>query len=250
MFYYVFIIFHMFFLMAFSCVFMFFLICLFLPLRTPQELHDLWLEASKEPVWQQIFSNCGILDELDDDAIEWLNKRHKPEVAKMANGKMEKMEKMKKAPEEKAPQQKAPAFESPEKVSTLPRRLQGSRGVDWLTSKEAAPTLLAKAKSKAKSSKPVVTLPERLPSQSGPKKSTDDMEMESGDEFAKDFLVKLGWLGNIKARNRKPKQVVTKWIQFLFWGKALILYNKQRFTKVGHVHFVSFCFLTMTAIQQ
>lgn len=146
-----------FFLVVFSCFFVFaqaFSCFLFLLLGTPQELHDLWLEAAKDPVWQQIFHNCGILDELDADAIKWLDKRHKRPAKAV---KLAKVEKMEKAPEEKAPdpEQNAPAFESPEKDSQLPRRVKGSRAVDWISSKEDAPTVLAQAKSRAKSSKPV-----------------------------------------------------------------------------------------------
>ena len=163
-----------------------------------QELNGLWLEARKEPVWQQIFDNAGILDELDDDAIAFLNKRHRPGEVARASAKVKVPKENvpeEKVPEMKLPEEKtheAPAFESPEKVSTLPRRVQGSRAVDWIATKEDAPSLLRKAQSKPKPISQAVKLPERVPSQPEPKKQTDDMELDDDDDDEKDSLVKLG----------------------------------------------------------
>ena len=170
---------------------------------TLQELYGLWLEAATDPIWQQIFNHAGILDELDDDAIEFLNKRHRPEKLAQPSAKVKVSKENvpeEKVPEVKLPEEKAhkaPAFESPEKVSTLPRRVQGSRAVDWIATKEDAPSLLRKAQSKPKSISQVVKLPERVPSQPeqpAPKKQTDDMELDGDDDDddEKDSLVKLG----------------------------------------------------------
>lgn len=71
------------------------------------------------------------------------------------------------------------------------------------------------------------------------------MEVESDDGQAKDFLVKLGWSGNIKGRNGKPKSIQiypNHWLQngsIFFFGGRPGFCTVKRFTKVGHVLFVS-----------